>query len=174
MCRHNSAKPISFFGDDDDDDFFSFLFDGAIFFFVSKEAYATVTAVLFFQPKRQPSLSSSSLSSVREYYYLYDLLLYVYVCIYIVCDDDKNDAFFLSLLFLLTKSLETFTFCTTQSVEEDKKGPPQKDTDFHWRVRVVSKRKSYVSSFRCKNYYEYVRNKCRFFFFSYNGYKTLY
>ena len=80
-------------------------------FFVCKEAYATVTAVLFFQPKRgQPSLSSSSLSSVREYYYLYDLL-YVYMCIYIVCDDDdKNDAFFLSLLFLLTKSLfETFT-----------------------------------------------------------------
>ena len=104
-----------------------------------------MTAVLFFQPKRQPSLSSSSLSSVREYYYLYDLLLYVYVCIYIVCDDDKNDdAFFLSLLFLLTKSLETFTFCTTQSVEEDKKGPPQKDTFYDWRVIVVSKRKSYI------------------------------
>ena len=69
-------------------------------FFVCKEAYATVTAVLFFQPKRgQPSLSSSSLSSVREYYYLYDLL-YVYMCIYIVCDDDdKNDAFFFESSF---------------------------------------------------------------------------
>ncbi len=81
-------------------------------FFVCKEAYATVTAVLFFQPKRgQPSLSSSSLSSVREYYYLYDLLLYVYVCIYIVCDDDKNDdAFFFESSFSSYKKSRDFYF----------------------------------------------------------------
>ena len=89
LCRHNSAKPISFDDDDDDfdDDFDAsfFLFDGAIFFSIYKEAYATVTlVVLFFQPKRHPSLRSSSLSSVREYYYLY-VLLYVHICIYISC-----------------------------------------------------------------------------------------